>query len=58
MENKCLLDDQTHYCEYNCDKCGWNPKEVKRRKKLFDKNGLTVCKNGLKRLIIGKPKEE
>ena len=50
MAKKCLLKDPN--CKENCGCCGWNPNEVNRRKLLFYANGLTKCKDGLKRLII------
>lgn len=50
MIKNCILADRE--CNGNCSHCGWNPSEVKRRKNLFANNGLKVCKDGLKRLII------
>ena len=41
-------------CEFDCEHCGHNPKEIKRRKELLEKNGLTVDENGIGRLIITK----
>lgn len=46
-EHECKGD-----CKGDCKYCGWNPHEVKRRKNLFANNGLKVCTDGLKRLIV------
>lgn len=48
----CTLNPQYRECKYNCGICGWSQKEAKRREKLLSTNGLTVCKDGMKRLII------
>ena len=56
----CTLDDQSRYtkkCE-NCDRCGFELKEQKRRERLFATNGLTIGKDGLKRLIIIREESE
>lgn len=54
----CTLDDQTRQCEMKCGGCGFNLKEQKQREKLFEKNGLTLCKDGLRRLIIKREENE
>lgn len=55
----CTLDDQARYCKENCEGCGWNLAVRKKREKAVAENKLTVCKDGLKRLIIkGKVSEE
>lgn len=40
-------------CDDNtpCSRCGWNPKEAERRKRLIRENGLTQV-GGTRRLII------
>ena len=38
----------------DCQHCGWNKEEMKRRKALLDKNWLTSCTDGLLRLILPK----
>lgn len=50
MKKKCLLEKPN--CYGSCANCGWNPSEVKRREELFIKNGLTLCDDGMERLII------
>jgi hypothetical protein len=50
VNKNCLLEDPN--CKRNCANCGWNPKEAERRKKEFVKNGLTLCKDGLHRIVI------
>ena len=50
MVENCLLTDPN--CKGNCGKCGWNPREVERRDKVFAEKGLTRCEDGLERLII------
>ncbi len=43
-----------------CSMCGFNVEEHKRRRKILAENGLTLCSDGLRRLIIrgGKTKGE
>lgn len=56
MAHKCLLDNPD--CKENCGRCGWDSMEEKRRKKQLEKDGLTTCKNGLRRLIIEREDSE
>ena len=35
-----------------CAVCGWNPKEIERRKRLRETYGLSKGSDGLKRLVI------
>lgn len=56
MENNCLLGKA--YCLGNCRKCGWNPEEAKRRNQMVADGKLTICKDGLKRLIINREVSE
>ena len=59
MLTVCTLDAQTRNCKMNCAGCGFDLKELKMRQKMVAENKLTVCKDGLKRLIIkGKVSEE
>lgn len=56
MDNRCTLEARE--CKEHCSKCGWNIKEIKMRKQLLDANRMTVCKDGLKRLIIKREEYE
>lgn len=55
---KCVLNNRT--CSYNftCKRCGWNEEEVEHRERLMSDNGLTLCKDGLERLIIKREESE
>ena len=35
-----------------CETCGWNPIVLEERKEFLRENGLTLCKDGLRRLIM------
>lgn len=49
----CILNDRTCFFDNNsCQHCGWNAEEADHRKKLLTEMGLTLCKDGLQRLII------
>ena len=51
MKNKkCLLEEPA--CDGKCAGCGWDPEEAERRKKELAEKGLTLCEDGLRRLII------
>jgi hypothetical protein len=51
MKNKkCLLEERC--CDGKCVGCGWDSEEAERRKKEFAENGLTLCNDGLHRLVI------
>jgi hypothetical protein len=55
----CTLDAQARDCKENCDRCGWNLKEQKRRQKLLETNGLEpIRKTKLKRLVIEREERE
>jgi len=41
-----------------CPTCGWEAAEAERRAEYQRKYGLTLCGDGLRRLIIRKGKEE
>ena len=52
----CLLRrDPKNYpnCEATgCLRCGWNAHEARMREILFAAKGLTMCSDGLRRLVI------
>jgi hypothetical protein len=41
-------------CDYDCKNCGHSFEEIKRRKQLYEANGLTMGEDGLYRLILPK----
>ena len=53
-ENVCTLEHKSGWCKgaYQCHKCGWNQKEKNRRSAILKENGLTLCEDGLSRLIL------
>lgn len=49
----CVLRERTCSVDStSCTHCGCNAEEVEHRENLFSEKGLTLCKDGLKRLII------
>lgn len=55
----CELIDRTCFFDSNsCTHCGWNAEEAEHRKKLLTEKGVTLCKDGLQRLIITREKNE
>lgn len=48
----CTLPQPYRECKQECGRCGWNIEEQKKRQHMIADNKLTVCKNGLKKLII------
>ena len=52
--NKCVLEDNSACEKRNCEECGWNADIIHRRQLLLKKNGLTVCTDGLHRLVLPK----
>lgn len=51
MKNEnCLLAEPV--CEFNCKYCGWNKKTDEERRKQIAKQGLTLCEDGLHRVVI------
>ena len=53
-KKRCKLGDKAR-CEQEtdaCKSCGWNVDEAARREKYLEENGLTLCDDGLYRLII------
>lgn len=53
-EIKCTLPTRANIeCpSRKCHNCGWNADEAERRKRLFESEGLTLCADGLRRLIV------
>ena len=49
-DDKCLLEEPN--CDRRCTHCGWRSVEAERRDKAIKENGLTICADGLERLII------
>ena len=51
---ECLLHNKnSQLCsESRCFRCGWNAREARMREILFAANGLTLCSDGLRRLVI------
>lgn len=41
-------------CEFDCEHCGHNPKEIQRRNELLQQNGFSVNENGYQYLCIKK----
>lgn len=38
--------------ESQCFRCGWNEQEARYRQRLLSVNGLTMCSDGLRRLVL------
>lgn len=54
-ENSCtLVAIDPKYCKNICFDCGWNAEVLKERNAALEANGLTLCSDGLRRLIIRK----
>ena len=52
---KCLLPEASRRKECDgCDRCGWEAAEAERRRAYLHECGLTLCADGLRRLIIPK----
>lgn len=52
---KCLLPEASRRKECDgCDNCGWEAAEAERRRAHLREHGLTLCADGLRRLIIPK----
>lgn len=45
-------------CGSSCEHCGWEAKEAARRRDYIKQHGLTLCADGLRRLIIRKENAE
>lgn len=58
----CLLghDPEKHpLCSpAKCHGCGWNKQEAVYRRLLLRENGLTLCPDGLRRLVISRETEK
>lgn len=52
----CLLGrdpKNSQVCQENqCWRCGWNAHEARMREILFAAKGLTMCSDGLRRLVM------
>lgn len=58
---KCLLGIDPNGIERRCDPakcraCGWEKSEAERRKRDIERNGLTLCDDGLRRYLIPRRK--
>lgn len=52
---KCLLPEASRRKDCGgCDHCGWEAAEEERRRAYLHEHGLTLCADGLRRLIIPK----
>lgn len=52
---KCLLPEASRRKDCgSCDHCGWEAEEAERRRAYLHEHGLTLCADGLRRLIIPK----
>ena len=51
---ECLLHNKnSQFCsESRCFRCGWNAHEARLREILFAAKGLTMCSDGLRRLVM------
>ena len=51
---ECLLHNKNiqRCSESRCFRCGWNAHEARLREILFAAKGLTMCSDGLRRLVI------
>lgn len=49
--NKLIMCENT---KQNCQKCGWHPKEIKRRNDLLNSKGLSRNKDGKSFLHLSK----
>ena len=57
-KSNCLLDDGARNCGSTaCSGCGWDKKVRQARNQEIKANGLTLCSDGKRRLIIKKNKE-
>ena len=57
-ETKCTLAHRNCSQVGRCASCGWEANEIQRRKDIFEEDGLTVCEDGLSRLIIGRLEDD
>lgn len=50
----CLLNNRNiQLCsESHCFRCGWNEKEDRNRRMLLAAKGLSMCSDGLQRLVM------
>lgn len=50
----CLLHNKnSQFCsESHCFRCGWNEQEDRNQRMLLAVKGLTMCSDGLRRLVM------
>lgn len=56
-EMKCTLNNRRCNTVGGCAGCGWEENEMWRRMQIRREVGLTLCEDGLKRLVVGRPRE-
>ena len=56
-ETKCTLKNRNCTTVGSCAGCGWEENEIWRRMGIRREVGLTLCEDGLKRLIVGRPRK-
>lgn len=55
MEYICTLPEKAKKKDCSgCEHCGWEAAEAERRRAYLCEHGLTLCADGLRRLIISK----
>lgn len=58
-ENECTLPPEARKKDCGgCEGCGWERAEAARRRAHLKENGLTLCADGLRRLVIRKERSE
>ena len=59
---KCLLGidpEKTQKCKPSeCASCGWEAAEAARRREYVKEHGLTLCADGLRRMVVRKERSE
>lgn len=60
MIKDCLLDENSRNCSgsSNCERCGFNPEEAKRRARMVAAEEFNVSKSGIRKLIIKRKASE
>lgn len=55
-QSKCIFSrkpKEYHQCkDSSCHNCGWNKDVADKRQAVIDADGLTKCKDGLRRLVL------
>jgi hypothetical protein len=57
-ENCLLNSGARNCCNMTCSVCGWDKAVNQARNQEIEANGLTLCSDGKRRLIIKNTKEE